>query len=689
MNSKIRIKICALLIIVVVTLGAVGLLSSNKDILSNEASPLEIAVTRAENTMNSKGFSLGKHKDKITFEQANIGEDVYMAPIYNENTEQYTAYEYLLKNLEFEDKSLWQYNYDHTPNAGGEGELAYLKTDINNSNLHIGFSQKEVNTLFELYYYGNHADDFISTNYINTESLVLLGQLYEEGTAEFDFVKEYKDTEEGLLFEFFYNDYLLWCSQNVEGFTFKELEEDDIRIRYEIKYQDEYVSEFSKLFIYEKTKKRYEVNYYFTNINEVSENLDSYINDREDYTKKLITEVKELLAEDIKEMTENHPEYYYGIDGSVVNKTGKIDSISQFKQCYTSTEMITYLLEGTPLPDKNNDWRIIYAEAYGTEFYITGSFDLVDVDGDGIPEISYDNEAGYSYNFVYIDDNGKVKSINHGDDFIFYNNAIVSYQRGRENYLEGSGEVFWPIDIRVYSFKEGVCKEVLTGYYEQYYRESGNYNKNFIISGSSVSESTYNSKLGDYVDETTKKSTSNNQYKSTDFINIILNSADGFNESQVNTDNSSSGAESNQPTPTVKMLSEPDIEDEVLRIREVYNDIVSNVNGKKYASKTIENKVVAYYDSNGEVKHIQVSKGYESYNYSRFYYFENNKLMFAYVESSDSHRLYFKDQNLFRWRYTDTSNNATNYHYEASGEYKELEQFAITESALLITEALK
>lgn len=436
----------------------------------------------------------------------------------------------------------------------------------------------------------------------------------------------------------------------------------------------------------QKLINHYEESYYFSEINKVSENLEDYINNTEDYTEKLITEFKELLAEEVRKIAEEHPEYYYAKNGYAINKTGKIDSVSQFKECYTSDEIIAYLLEGTPLPDKDNDWRVIYAEAYGKEFNIPGSFGLVDVDGDGIPEISYDNQAGYTYEFVYIDDKGAVQSFYHGDDFVFYKNAIVSYQRGRENYVESLDTVFWPIDVTVYSFKDGACKKVLSGYYEQYYRESGNYNKNFTISGSSVSESTFNSKLDAYVDESTKKSVNNTQYKSANFINVVLNSVD---ESKVNTNNSSNSTESNQSTATVKQLSDSEIEDEVLRIREVYNDIVSNVSGKKYTSKTIESKVIAYYDSNGQVKHIQVSKGYDNYNYSRFYYFENNKLMFAYVESSDSHRLYFQDGILFRWRYTNTSGNATNYHYETSGQYKELEEFTISESATLVAKSIK
>lgn len=135
-------------------------------------------------------------------------------------------------------------------------------------------------------------------------------------------------------------------------------------------------------------------------------------------------------------------------------------------------------------------------------------------------------------------------------------------------------------------------------------------------------------------------------------------------------------------------LNNDEIEEEVLRIREVYNDIVSNVSNKKYTKKTIEDKVKAYYDSNGGVRHILVLKGYDNYNYTRYYYFEDNKLMFAYVEASDSHRLYYKDGVLFRWRYTDTGGEATNYHYETSGQYKELEAFTIKECSGLIARAL-
>ena len=54
--------------------------------------------------------------------------------------------------------------------------------------------------------------------------------------------------------------------------------------------------------------------------------------------------------------------------------------------------------------------------------------------------------------------------------------------------------------------------------------------------------------------------------------------------------------------------------------------------------------------------------------------------MFAYYEGSDAHRLYFKNDKLFRWRYSPVASNpqdAENYDGDYADGYQELEDYAV------------
>lgn len=77
-----------------------------------------------------------------------------------------------------------------------------------------------------------------------------------------------------------------------------------------------------------------------------------------------------------------------------------------------------------------------------------------------------------------------------------------------------------------------------------------------------------------------------------------------------------------------------------------------------------------------------VGKGVNNNQYARYYYYENQELIFAYLEGSDAHRLYFYKGKLFRWRYTPNaadSSEAENHDKEDSEEFREWETFALKE----------
>ena len=129
-------------------------------------------------------------------------------------------------------------------------------------------------------------------------------------------------------------------------------------------------------------------------------------------------------------------------------------------------------------------------------------------------------------------------------------------------------------------------------------------------------------------------------------------------------------------------LANSDIEDEVLRIRKIYNEIVQNRDSNRYTKEAI-NDSVARYMENGQTKCIIVRKGADGVQYARYYYFENNKLIFAYVEASDAHRLYYYHERLFRWRYASNAvkfTEAENHDNEDSEKFREWEEFALEEA---------
>ena len=53
---------------------------------------------------------------------------------------------------------------------------------------------------------------------------------------------------------------------------------------------------------------------------------------------------------------------------------------------------------------------------------------------------------------------------------------------------------------------------------------------------------------------------------------------------------------------------------------------------------------------NEPLKALVISKNQDGSKYSRWLYYENDNLMFAYYEGKDAQRLYFKDNKLIRWR---------------------------------------
>lgn len=129
-------------------------------------------------------------------------------------------------------------------------------------------------------------------------------------------------------------------------------------------------------------------------------------------------------------------------------------------------------------------------------------------------------------------------------------------------------------------------------------------------------------------------------------------------------------------------LKSGEIENEVLRIRAVYNDMVKKIDNATYVKKNSSKKVVKYLE-NSNLRCVVVGKGVDGISYTRYYYYENGKLMFAYLENKDSHRLYFYNDKLFRWRYAKNAvefSEADNHDNEDSPDFRKWQDFVLEEA---------
>jgi len=132
-------------------------------------------------------------------------------------------------------------------------------------------------------------------------------------------------------------------------------------------------------------------------------------------------------------------------------------------------------------------------------------------------------------------------------------------------------------------------------------------------------------------------------------------------------------------------------EKERLRIRDIWVADRDAVSKGTFYSKTVARGITAYCDQRGQVRLLEVNKGIDGFNYSRTYLYENGSLVFAYYESGDAHRLYFKNEKLFRWRYTPDAkaiNNAVNLDNRGdSPEFRYWEDFTLNEGRKLYAQA--
>ena len=107
------------------------------------------------------------------------------------------------------------------------------------------------------------------------------------------------------------------------------------------------------------------------------------------------------------------------------------------------------------------------------------------------------------------------------------------------------------------------------------------------------------------------------------------------------------------------------IENEVKRIREIWvKDRESQANGDFEEVQLMEG-IIAYKDyctsSNVYLIEIQRDKDKGELDYAKTFLYEDGKSKFAYYEGKDSHRMYFGNNYMFRWRYCPNATNSDDY----------------------------
>ena len=125
-------------------------------------------------------------------------------------------------------------------------------------------------------------------------------------------------------------------------------------------------------------------------------------------------------------------------------------------------------------------------------------------------------------------------------------------------------------------------------------------------------------------------------------------------------------------TPTLELYT-GNVEDSVTVIREKYNMVVANRDAGVYWEVFYKDGVTSYLDDVGQLVCAVAELGVDIPGYRTFYYYEGEELFFAYYEGTDSHRFYFENGQLIRWRYCPDAavpENAENHDLENSDDYR-------------------
>ena len=148
------------------------------------------------------------------------------------------------------------------------------------------------------------------------------------------------------------------------------------------------------------------------------------------------------------------------------------------------------------------------------------------------------------------------------------------------------------------------------------------------------------------------------------------------------------------PTPTDAFkpthdISTLNIENEVRRIRQIYTNITAQRNDPYAKAWETDSGIIYRFQEDGRIMEVDVPAGHSGSYSKEFYYDDDEQLIFAYYEASDSYRYYFYNGYLIRARYCQDKNdydNAINYDLLDSEQYRDWEHAVYTEGVSYITQ---
>lgn len=124
-----------------------------------------------------------------------------------------------------------------------------------------------------------------------------------------------------------------------------------------------------------------------------------------------------------------------------------------------------------------------------------------------------------------------------------------------------------------------------------------------------------------------------------------------------------------------------DVEPEVEKIRELY--YITQEEQDSLIQKDANG--ITYYTYDEQIIKIEIKGGYDNWTYSRFYYYFNNQLYFAFVfNGTEEHRFYYKNEELIR--YIDSSKIVYDYGTESFQNIIEIDDVILEEAKTLLTE---
>lgn len=402
-NKKYKIAIIAVVaILIVLAVNFTGVKNANG---------IGEGIQAIENTLKSNGYTVAVREngyEVLTFDTLVEKSDTYFGEYSSnaQNTEYLTTYYGLFLEEEAVDTVENEYY------TNGLTESSYInKTTM----LGLGLLR--------------HNGVSVPSNGEHLAALKLLGETYKPNSEEFNFVKKYEFSDDKLMLSLYYDEYMKWCYDNVEGVTRIEVAENNIgrEIGIIIQFDGKYVKSIKQIsgagsaFYSEDTRE-----WVFSNVNSVAKDLKEYVKDPIAYQMKVEEEKTLRLIAEIKEHMELGYSYSYYDDGTVRGNNIEFYSVSQYKNTYTAEEILNHLETGKDLVDKSTDWRVVYVEyiddmSYKSETY--DEFSLYDINNDGVPELIY-IESWYANIYQIVD--GEVRhyygsyDVCIGEDYIYY-----------------------------------------------------------------------------------------------------------------------------------------------------------------------------------------------------------------------------------------------------------------------------